>query len=60
MSKPKLKPCPFCGEVPKYQGARDGLETMIICLSDSCPAILYTDAYTEKEAVERWNKRAKK
>ncbi len=55
ISRQKLKPCPFCGGEPKIHRIDRSTEFFRIvcfnCFSDT------GNYYTEKEAIEAWNKR---
>lgn len=57
----KLKPCPFCGEIPTWENAPTGGDDYtahIMCENENCHVrpVLY-DA-TEDEDADKWNKRA--
>lgn len=55
--KPELKPCPFCGEVPK--SIYNTMCWKICCLNEHCPTKPYTARCdTEAKAIEAWNRRA--
>lgn len=52
----ELKPCPFCGEIPKYY--QYGNEWCVECHSDKCWVVPETDLCSSKEeATEKWNAR---
>lgn len=51
----ELKPCPFCGKKPKYKVDEFSIEPYRISCNH-CFFTLY--GATEKEVVERWNKRS--
>ena len=61
----EIKPCPFCGEVPKITGDPDSEEYIrgysmgfIECRNDSCPMLgNFIMAPTQKEATAVWNNR---
>ena len=61
----ELKPCPFCGEVPKITGDPDSEEYIrgysmgfVECRNDSCPmSYNFIIAPTQKEATSLWNNR---
>ncbi len=61
----ELKPCPFCGEVPKITGDPDSEEYIVgytmgfvECRNDSCPDVgNFIIAPTQKEATAIWNAR---
>ena len=58
--KTPLKPCPFCGCMPKLSlGKIAPGFFQIECVSsqNKCPAYLYVIGLTEEEATERWNTR---
>ena len=52
----ELKPCPFCGNVPKIHKSEVELVEPFGIICYSC-FIVFIGA-TEKEVVERWNKRS--
>lgn len=56
MSEIELKPCPWCGQIPKlteYEGAQ-----MPFCANDHCPMVGDdTDPSTNEEAAAIWNTR---
>lgn len=54
----KLKPCPFCGEMPESFGSGEGQKGLMIeCISENCPnpSVSYYDHAT---AIAAWNRRA--
>lgn len=56
----KLKPCPFCGDDPSYEGLiGEGPYYFVLCSrADSCGA--ETNAFhSQEEAVRAWNLRLK-
>jgi hypothetical protein len=62
--KPKLKPCPFCGELPKYDFDKmfDGTPRCITieCINKKCYLFHYDRMIphrTFEEAAEYWNRR---
>lgn len=56
MSKPKLIPCPFCGQVKALEIAG---RYSIVCNSKKGGCGATSGSYrTEKELIENWNKRA--
>jgi hypothetical protein len=55
----ELKPCPFCGEYPKFYGAGDGSGfESIDCINDDCITSVTTGYMDYKAAFEAWNTRA--
>lgn len=53
----ELKPCPFCGEIPKIFHDRHSVE----CCNGLCDVMPSTWSYTydtDEDAVEAWNRRA--
>lgn len=64
MSKPRLKPCPFCGGEPRLHDRTDGAgfrHAWVQCHGRYCPTQPYTrDVYdTATKAIAAWNRRAK-
>lgn len=60
--KGKLKPCPFCGEIPNIMKARslDNISTFYIvhCVNDVCSIVPMTSPYyNEQSAIDAWNTR---
>lgn len=58
----ELKPCPFCGHIPKLSHA--GTATVIQCRNTDCLATIvasdsnvYEDKEYDKVATFRWNRR---
>lgn len=60
MSKPKLKPCPWCGETPFLGGYFGVVEVQ--CVNDECGVLPAVGHENEADAIRIWNtrKRAKK
>ena len=57
--KPKLLCCPFCnGEATLYEDRHGNIICGYNVSCDDCCATIFAD--TEQEAVEMWNKRAKR
>lgn len=57
--EPELKPCPFCGEVPKAPQKRNDGAFKVCCINEDCTTNPDTARYgTAKEAIEAWNRRA--
>lgn len=56
----KLKPCPFCGEIPTVVHDTQGYESYDIqCVNGECSCMPVTWCYpTQEEAIEAWNRRA--
>ena len=51
----ELRPCPFCGGLPKRRPAYDGLyKEEIIC--DDCTAAVKGDS--REDVINAWNKRS--
>ena len=47
MAEPTLKPCPFCGEAPRYLAAKPGFYSeRVIC--DSCSFHLYPGLWNRR------------
>jgi len=58
MSMEKLKPCPFCGEMPKLREVPSMASWVIYCDSDSCGVRSETrPADTKAEVIAAWNRR---
>ena len=59
----ELKPCPFCGYVPKVETYEDMFQRItfgIECHGADCDIQPFTACYADKqEAIEAWNRRAK-
>ena len=59
----ELKPCPFCGKIPKIIISKNSNSKdfySVECKRMSCTFLVSTFAYrTEKEAIEAWNRRSK-
>ena len=57
----ELKPCPFCGYVPKVETYEDMFHRIkfgIECHSEDCDIQPFTTWYADKqEAIEAWNRR---
>ena len=58
----KLKPCPFCGEMPTIGEMHEDcgdLGYSVMCINNKCPIEARTAWHTDlKEVVEAWNRRA--
>jgi Lar family restriction alleviation protein len=58
----ELKPCPFCGEIPKIEIFTDMFERKkygIECHGSDCEINPMTAWYAdENDAIEAWNRRA--
>lgn len=59
----ELKPCPFCGVVPKLQkenGYEDGVLYQVYCEYDGCGAqdVCGKGSWYKQEAIDSWNTRA--
>lgn len=54
----QIKPCPFCGIIPKLDSDYHG-KFSIRCGNAECFVIVEVLEPTEKQAVEVWNRRAK-
>ena len=57
----KPLPCPFCGLAPKIEeskmlSARKSLYT-VVCANRDCGVAIVLGEWTEREAVEKWNRR---
>ena len=53
----KLKPCPFCGEIPEIHGSNNKYYTT--CINPSCKIVVETvNKNTKAEVVKDWNTRA--
>ena len=57
MKQPKLKPCPFCGEIPLLYLHMGYYR--IECQNKDCPSKLTASA-SKSDIVEAWNTRLKK
>ena len=64
MTKPELKPCPWCGVVPEVEvferedGSKEDIIYMISCGGEGCSVYCHTEAYgTEEETANAWNRR---
>lgn len=59
MADTNLRPCPFCGSMPKIREAFFGMERFkrygVVC--QQCSICIGWEE-TEETAVERWNRRA--
>ena len=55
----KLKPCPFCGEVPKLESADDNSAARVVCRNPFCrmSAVMTLISIPHGEPAERWNTR---
>jgi len=57
----KLKPCPFCGRIPRMwdeeEDAPGGPVVVGRYISCKCGARLYSYGDNEEELTKRWNKR---
>ena len=52
----ELKPCPFCGEIPKFIRYERGW--CVECRSNTCLIAPETPIFgTKEEAAEQWNRR---
>ncbi len=52
-----LKPCPFCGGEPYLESyGPGGFSGSVYCSTEGCAADGY-NASSEKEAIDRWNRR---
>lgn len=60
MTDTKLKPCPFCGELPRLYGGAILNEESIDCVNDECPVQPTTGYRDWPDAVTAWNTRAMK
>jgi len=68
MKTPDLKPCPFCGQIPKLQSdtrypkpKREPKRAYeVVCQNTDCIIGFVDDHYrlTERKIVELWNRRA--
>ena len=59
-TKKKIKPCPFCGEVPVLHKNDELGLIKIMCLNEDCPVHAYTPkvfADKEEELIGIWNTR---
>jgi hypothetical protein len=66
MSKPKLKPCPFCGIKPMVEAFGGApysfgpITYRVHCFNSGCPTQPWTKHYRRRaDAVAAWNRRAK-
>lgn len=60
MSKPELKPCPFCGRKPIIERCRSGgAMHMVKCNNPDCPVPVngYPAGHNLDEVKEQWNRR---
>jgi len=57
---PKMKPCPFCGEMPTIEPWHGGgpRKRMISCEGVDCMVQPSVPGSTARQALERWNVRA--
>lgn len=56
--KTSLKPCPFCGEIPKLECLESSNKYYYACVNINCPCSPSTYAHKNKGVVARaWNKR---
>ncbi len=55
MKNKELKPCPFCGEIPQIKITTG--YTIIICQNENCFSMPNASAFTEKDALNKWNTR---
>lgn len=56
----KLKPCPFCGAIPKCTYIEKSDKWFIMCESSKCRIQPMTDFHKNKGViVKEWNRRAK-
>ncbi len=58
-TEPELKPCPFCGKVPKIRYNRDDEQYRVLCGTKWCRGNMAKEDYwpTPEEAAEGWNDR---
>ena len=56
MTTPKLKPCPFCGEMPAIIGVQRGFGPWNSCVCHSCPQWSSNEADRDA-AIKDWNRR---
>ena len=64
MSKEKLKPCPFCGNIPRIEKTEGGhnFEWDIDCVTKQGQCFIPINNFpfkTKAEAIKAWNRRAK-
>lgn len=59
----KLKPCPFCGQIPDVDEYRDMFGRKyygVSCNNEYCKIQPFTDGLpTEEKAIREWNERKK-
>jgi Lar family restriction alleviation protein len=56
----KLKPCPFCGEMPELVEYGIELEACYIeCVNIECSITVITVGGDKKEVIKEWNTRKK-
>ena len=54
----RLKPCPFCGELPKLEYGNGIKKYWYVCENEKCPCQPLTYAHKNKGVVTRaWNTR---
>ena len=57
-----LKPCPFCGKIPKIERHEDSFRRIkwgIECVNEDCDIQPMTPWYqNKKDTIDSWNKRA--
>lgn len=59
MNETKLKPCPFCGQMPKLRHYAVCYD--VACVNESCERQPRTYAWNYPEtAIDEWNKLAEK
>lgn len=56
----ELKPCPFCGTIPKVIEDISFHDYFVSCYNKKCPLdAVYTDDYkSKKQAIKAWNTRS--
>ena len=60
MTSDELKPCPFCGQIPKASVEYENY--VISCQNKECliSALVCVDVEDKAEAIAAWNKRVEK
>jgi hypothetical protein len=61
----KIKPCPFCGQNPNINPPKPkrvmnitvNRNAFIECVNKDCIAVVYVEAPSLQECLERWNVR---
>ena len=59
MPAEEIKPCPFCGHMPKHVG--NGYGTSYLCVNDDCATSgswSFRGDDAKERALELWNRRA--